>query len=114
MATNLPELPWPVAHLLRRARNAKSPKDRHDTAYYAWEASVRLAAAAEPPPDGGLPDAPSVGAWVGAAALDRDPRHAKALLQAYALFWEVRSDGRPAPGSVTARELVDASAPARC
>ena len=42
--------PLPVAALLRRARNAKSAKDRHDTAWFAWEASVRLAVAAEPPP----------------------------------------------------------------
>ena len=36
-------LPLPVAMLVRRARNAPSPRDRHDTAFAAWEASVRLA-----------------------------------------------------------------------
>jgi hypothetical protein len=32
-----------------RGANAKSPKERHDTAYFAWEASVRLGVAARPP-----------------------------------------------------------------
>lgn len=44
-------LPFPVAQLRRRARNAKSSKDRHDTAYFAWEVSIRLAVAASPPRD---------------------------------------------------------------
>ena len=53
------ELPLPIALLARRARNAKSAKERHDTAYYAWEASVRLVVAVQPPADPG-PLAPIV------------------------------------------------------
>jgi serine/threonine protein kinase len=40
-------LPLPIARLQRRANNARSPKDRHDAAWFAWEASLRLAAIAE-------------------------------------------------------------------
>ena len=60
-------LPLPVAPLVRRARRATSPKERHDTAYFAWEASVRLAAAVS---DGveSIGGVPSVGDWVRAAA----------------------------------------------
>jgi formylglycine-generating enzyme required for sulfatase activity/serine/threonine protein kinase len=35
-------LPLPLAQLLRRAHNAKSVRDRHDTAYCLWEASLKL------------------------------------------------------------------------
>jgi WD40 repeat protein/serine/threonine protein kinase/tetratricopeptide (TPR) repeat protein len=39
-------LPLPLAKLYRRAHNAKAPKDRHDTAFYLWEATLRLLASA--------------------------------------------------------------------
>jgi serine/threonine protein kinase len=35
-------LPLPLAQLLRRARNAKTPLDRHQSAYFLWEASLKL------------------------------------------------------------------------
>ena len=35
-------LPTPLAKLVRRARNAKTPLDRHQAAYYVWEASLKL------------------------------------------------------------------------
>jgi len=66
-------LPLPVHVLLRRAHNAKSPKDRHDTAYFAWEVSVRLAVAARPPADVTRLARGSVGQWVGALALSDAP-----------------------------------------
>ncbi len=37
-------LPLPLAQLYRRAPNAKAPLERHLTAYYLWEASVKLLA----------------------------------------------------------------------
>ena len=37
-------LPLPLARLYRRAHNAKSHFDRHQAAYFLWEASVRLLA----------------------------------------------------------------------
>jgi serine/threonine protein kinase/Tfp pilus assembly protein PilF len=37
-------LPLPLAHLYRRACNAKSPFDRHQAAYFLWEAALRLLA----------------------------------------------------------------------
>lgn len=35
-------LPLPLAQLYRRAHNAKMPLERHLTAYYLWEASLKL------------------------------------------------------------------------
>jgi eukaryotic-like serine/threonine-protein kinase len=35
-------LPLPLAKLIRRAQNAKTPLDRHQAAYYLWEASLKL------------------------------------------------------------------------
>jgi WD40 repeat protein/serine/threonine protein kinase len=35
-------LPLPLAKLVRRAQNAKTPLDRHQAAYYLWEASLKL------------------------------------------------------------------------
>src|SRR3954451_22622664 len=35
-------LPLPLAKLYRRAHNAKSPQDRHQAAYFLWEASLKL------------------------------------------------------------------------
>ena len=37
-------LPSPLAKLVRRAQNAKNPLDRHQAAYYLWEASLKLLA----------------------------------------------------------------------
>ena len=39
-------LPLPLAQLYRRAHNAKTPLDRHLTAYYLWEAALKLLASA--------------------------------------------------------------------
>jgi len=39
-------LPLPLARLYRRAHNAKSPFDRHQAAYFLWEAALRLLASA--------------------------------------------------------------------
>ena len=35
-------LPVPLARLYRRAHNAKTSSERHDTAFYLWEASLKL------------------------------------------------------------------------
>ena len=92
-------LPFPVAALLRRHRNAKSGKERHDSAYWAWEASVRLAVAARPPESaelrGRLARA-SAGDWF--AALDGQDRVLvdPALLALYAHCTEaLGSSSRP-------------------
>jgi serine/threonine protein kinase/Tfp pilus assembly protein PilF len=39
-------LPLPLAQLYRRAHNAKTPLERHLTAYYLWEAALKLLASA--------------------------------------------------------------------
>src|SRR4051794_328819 len=36
----------PLAQLYRRAHNAKTERDRHDTAYCLWEAALKLLGAA--------------------------------------------------------------------
>jgi Protein kinase domain len=38
----LARLPLPLAQLFRRAHNAKAPLERHLTAFYLWEASLKL------------------------------------------------------------------------
>src|SRR3954470_23896399 len=35
-------LPLPLAHLYRRAHNAKTPLERHHAAFYLWEAALKL------------------------------------------------------------------------
>ena len=35
-------LPLPLAQLYRRAHNAKAPLERHQAAYYLWEAGLKL------------------------------------------------------------------------
>jgi non-specific serine/threonine protein kinase/serine/threonine-protein kinase len=72
----LRRLPLPLARLYRRAHNAKSPFDRHQAAYFFWEASLRLLAstaviafAERPAPEPDLVEAlrklarPSLGDW---------------------------------------------------
>ena len=36
------KLPLPLAQLYRRAHNAKTPLERHLTAFYLWEAGLKL------------------------------------------------------------------------
>jgi hypothetical protein len=40
----LARLPLPLAQLYSRAHNARTALDRHLTAYYLWEASLKLLA----------------------------------------------------------------------
>src|SRR3954464_14394965 len=40
----LPRPPLPLAQLYRRAHNAKTSLERHLTAFYLWEASLKLLA----------------------------------------------------------------------
>ena len=101
-------LPLPVATLVRRARNAKSAKERHDTAYFAWEASLRLLVAARPPPDLAPLARGSVGHWVRAARADETLLDAAALLDAFALLTEVGTGRKEAPRSVSSKRLLDA------
>jgi serine/threonine protein kinase/tetratricopeptide (TPR) repeat protein len=104
------DLPLPIAALARRARNAKSPKERHDAAWFAWEASVRLAVAARPPADSsGLAAAP-LGRWVAAVTPFDDAAilDATELLAVYALFADVGLGKPAAPRAIAPRRLLDA------
>jgi tetratricopeptide (TPR) repeat protein/serine/threonine protein kinase len=102
------DLPLPIAVLLRRARNAKSPKERHDTAYFAWEASVRLAVAARPPRDPAPLARAPLGRWVAALTPPEEPLAGPAPLAAFALFAEAAEGRRAAPRAVSPRRLLDA------
>ncbi len=101
-------LPLPVATLVRRAKNAKGLKERHDTAYFSWEASVRLAVAAQPPVDAAALRRPSMGNWVGAMPAGEERHSNGALLAVYGLATEVGKGRRVSPKTVTSRRLVDA------
>ena len=101
-------LPLPVARLKRRAFNAKSAKDRHDNAYFAFEVSVRLAVAYAPPTaPSGLAHA-TLGQWVAALRLPEKRLDDPGILRLFHLLTEVGT-GRASGGqSVTARQLMDA------
>ena len=40
--TLVQRLPLPLAQLYRRAHNAKTALERHNTAFYCWEAGLKL------------------------------------------------------------------------
>ena len=52
----LRRLPLPLAQLFRRALNAKAPLERHLTAFYLWEAALKLLAAGAVVEYAGHPD----------------------------------------------------------
>ena len=102
------ETPRPIALLARRSRNAKSQKERHDDAYWAWEASVRLGVAARPPADAGRLSRGSLGVWVGSIDWDGGGLASEALTAAYSLFAEVGDDRQSRPRAVSAAKLLAA------
>src|SRR5262249_24324428 len=102
--------PYPIRALFRRARNAKSPKERHDTAYFAWEASVRFGVAATPPPDLSSLALPSTGHWVAALAVGDESLDQPAMLRVASLFAEVAQGKPSSPRSVSKRKLIDGMA----
>src|SRR5262245_16237730 len=84
-----PPLPLPIAALVRRARNATDPTRKHLASYYAWEASIRLTVAAEPPADVSTLGMPSTGHWVKAMPPRPGSLTDPALLALHALLAEV-------------------------
>jgi serine/threonine protein kinase/tetratricopeptide (TPR) repeat protein len=100
------ELPLPIAALALRARNAKSPKERHDLAYFAWEAAVRLAVALAPKDPSKLA-VPSTGDWVSALARDERVRDDAALLAAQRLFSEEGLGRTSAPKTTTLPKVLE-------
>jgi len=101
-------LPLPVAGLVRRAQNAKSPKEQHDTAYYAWEVSVKLALAANPPADSRPLTRGSLGQWVRAMALSPSPSSDADLLRVLTLFTDISLEPESGPKNVSAGKLIGA------
>ncbi|MFQ5504346.1 MAG: serine/threonine-protein kinase [Planctomycetota bacterium] len=97
-------LPLPVARLRRRSFNAKNPKERHDSAYFAWEASLRLTVAVSPPSDPKPLERGALGNWVGSAALSREKIEERTLTAVHALFTEGENRKR----LVSPRELLGA------
>ncbi|MBI3185043.1 MAG: protein kinase [Myxococcales bacterium] len=102
------DLPLPVGSLVRRARNAKSPKERHDTAYFGWEASLRLLVALSPPADSSELAMPSVGHFARAARAGEELHADPALLETVALLTEHGEGRRSRPQAVNARRLFEA------
>lgn len=107
-ASKFQSLPMPIAALLRRARNAKSPRDRHDTAYHAWEVAIRLAVAARPPADASALVRPSAGHWVGALSVPVGAVSDPAVLALFGHLTEAASDGRSSPRGVEPKTVLDA------
>lgn len=101
-------LPHPVANLVRLARNAKGPKDRHDSAYFAWEASVRLAVAAHPPADLEPLTMPSIGSLVSGMRASEELSADASLLATFALLSEVGLDRRASPKAIDGKTLLRA------
>jgi len=101
-------LPLPVARLHRRSFNAKSAKDRHDTAYFAWEVSVRLGVAAAPPANAGTLARASVGPWCAALKPKDRPLGDPALLALFASLTEAATGTRSERQAITPRDLLDA------
>jgi hypothetical protein len=108
-----PELPLPVAALLRAAAGFTAVKARHDTMCDAWEASVRIAVAADPPRDLGVLVRPSVGAWVAAMRRTDDSSEDSALLEAFALFTREGDNQEVRPRRVSSRRLLEVLPPYR-
>ena len=75
-------------------------------AYFAWEASVRLAVAAAPPDDCKRLVVPSLGDWVSALDAPKKKLTDPALLEAEGLLTEVGIGQRSAARSTNARRLL--------
>ena len=101
-------LPLPVARLRRRSTNAASPALAHNTAYWAWEVSVRLAVVARGRFALEELRHATLGNWVRAVAVEEAPLTVPALLEVFQLFRESGLDAVGTPRSTTARELLDA------
>ncbi len=99
-------LPLPIAGLIRRAINAKSAKERHDTAYWAWEASVKLTVAAKPPQDPGPLARGSVGHWVHALELPEVKLSDRPLVDCCHLFADKPPGSASSLRSISPRDLL--------
>jgi WD40 repeat protein/serine/threonine protein kinase len=102
--------PFPIASLLRRARNAKSPKERHDTAFFAWEASVRMSVAAFPPGDASSLEMPSTGSWVAVLAKSArvvEPTSDPDVRAACAWLSEIGTARASRPASVDLKRILE-------
>jgi len=101
-------LPLPVAALCRRSRNAKSPKEQHDLAYYAFEVSLRLGVARSRPEDlRGLLRG-QLGEWARAFRPASERSEAPAVLRTFAALVEISQQRSSERRVVSAREWVDA------
>lgn len=100
------DLPLPIAALALRARNAKSAKERHDLAYFAWEATVRLAVAVRPVDPKRLA-MPSTGDWIAALGTEERILDDARLLAAQALFSEEGLGRQQAPKTTTIARVLE-------
>lgn len=113
MASPPAPLPLPIATLVRRARNATDPTRKHLAAYYAWEASVRLTVATEPPSDAAALALPSTGHWVRAMPERKGNLADPALVALHVLLAEVGLEQKATPKSTSASKLLGMLPPYR-
>ena len=100
-------LPYPVAVMLRKAQNARSGVDRHEAAYAAWEVSVRLTLAGNPPAETHSLARGTIGNWIRSMEADEQPIAVEEISRAYVLLREGAGE-KGIPDEVTARRLLDA------
>lgn len=81
MSSEVPyaRLPTPVARLVRMALQTRETKKKHDYIFMAWDVSVRLLVAANPPRDTAKLTSPSLGTWVQATTLPQASSQANEL-----------------------------------
>jgi len=103
----MPSLPLPVAALIRRSHNAKSIKDRHDAAYYAWEASVRLTASIRGHLGGDFCPKPSISHWVAACDAPDRPTKEEAILRVHRLMAKVGTGRESTPERTSMRRVLE-------
>ena len=108
MEGSAPALPLPVALLRRRSLNAKTAKDRHDAACFAWEVSVKLAVAAAPPADPTPLARGSFSQWADSLAGQDRPWESREMLHLYALLAEAGLGRRELPQALPARRVLHA------
>ncbi|MBK9387693.1 MAG: protein kinase [Planctomycetes bacterium] len=102
-------LPLPIACLRRRSQNSRSknPKDAHDSALFAWEASLRLAVALRPPAELAALKRASFGEWARALSLPDLALDDARLLELFELGARVGRGEAGSRRSIRPRELLD-------
>src|SRR5262245_45609270 len=100
--------PLPIARLVLRSRNAKSSKDRHGTAWCAWELSIKMAVAAQPPSSPSNLARGTIGTWRAALRPTEEPLAAPEIHQLFELLAREGELSRSKRSVVTPASFLDA------